>query len=209
MRVARRGLTILELMTALAVVGILTTLAVGGLTGTLRGQRISAAQRSIYLEAQEARQQARRSGQPVRLSLVTTVADGREVSALRWEQLDCVSTSTWGEGCPIPACHTQACGSGGCTCAKTGTPVPLPPELDVNSLVGVCWLSGEVSRVVAPQGTTTCDPANPAPAAGALRLRKGDGNGNYRVERVLSINALTGTLQMVDCDVTPGEPGCT
>lgn len=209
MRVAGRGLTILELMTALAVLGILTTLAVGGLQGTLRTQRISSAQRAIYLEAQEARQQARRSGQPVRLAIVDTIADGQTVSGLRWEQLDCVSTSTWGEGCPIPACHTSACGSGGCTCAKTGVPVPVPPELDVSSLAGVCWLSGEVSRVVARAGTTTCDPANPAPAAGTLRLRKGDGNGNYRVERVLNVNSLTGTLQMVDCDLTPAEPGCS
>lgn len=210
MRVANRGLTILELMTAIAVLGILTTLAVAGLQGTLRNQRISGAQRSIYLEAQEARQQARRSGQPVRLAITTTIADGRTVPALRWEQLDCASTSSWGSDCPMAACLTSACGSGGCTCTRTGLPVPLPPELDATSLEGVCWLTDRDSfRVVARSGGTTCDPANAAPVAGALRLRKGDGNGNYRVERVLSVNALTGALRMVDCDAEPTAAGCT
>lgn len=208
MRAADRGLTLLELMTAVAVVGVLTTLAVAGLQDVIRNGRISGAQRAIYLEAQQARQQARRSGQPVRLALTTTLQDGETVPALRWEQLDCTGASAWGAGCPMPACLTQACGSGGCTCTRTGLPVPLPPGLDASSLAGVCWLSGEGSRVVARAGATTCDPANAAPAAGALKLRRVEEDAPPRVERVLSLNPLTGALQLVDCDAHPSEPGC-
>jgi prepilin-type N-terminal cleavage/methylation domain-containing protein len=209
MKAAHRGLSLLELMAAVAILGIMTTLAVTGLQGMQRNQRVSNAQRSILLEVQEARQQARRSGQPVRLTFTTTVQDGQTVPALRWEQLDCTSATDWGQVCPIAACKTSACGSGGCTCSLRGTPVPIPAQLDASSLAGLCWLPGrDMIQVVAPAGTTTCDAANPTPTPGSLKLRKGDGTGTYQPDRVLSLNALTGALRMVDCDAQPTEPGC-
>ena len=210
MRAAQRGLTLLELMAAVAVLGVLMALAVPSLQGGINSRRMSGAQRAIFLEAQEARMQARSSRQPVRLSIIQSAdGSGRVGPALRWERLDCANAAEdkWGSQCPIPACLTQACGTGGCTCTEMGTPVPIPPNLDASSLEGLCWLGG-TSRVVAKSGTTTCGTGNPTPAAGTLRLRQGDGEGNYTVDQVFSLNALTGTLKAVDCTSTPRPSEC-
>ncbi|MCP3144152.1 pilus assembly FimT family protein [Pyxidicoccus xibeiensis] len=211
MKTSHRGMTLLELMAAVAILGILMALSMPGLQGVINDRRISAAQRAIYLETLEARQQARSSRQPVRLAIISSADEnGRLVSAVRWEQLDCANAATdpWGSQCPMPACQTAACGTGGCTCTVTGTPVPLPPGLEASSLDGLCWLGGESTRVVARTGTTTCSATNAVPAAGTLRLRKSDPTGTYLVDQVLSVNALTGALRMVDCTSSPGQYGC-
>nr|WP_281404402.1 type II secretion system protein GspH [Pyxidicoccus fallax] len=206
-------MTLLELMSAIAITGVLLALAMPNLMGAIQNQRMSGAQRSIHLETLEARQQARRTRQPVRLSIINAPNENGVLGpALRWEQLDCVPGNTWGTQCPIPACRNTACSTPasptGCTCSKTGTPVPLPPNLDVNSLAGLCWLGGETGGVVAPLGTTTCDPANPVAGNTAFRVRRGDGQGNYKVDQVFILNALTGSLQPVDCTKVPRPTEC-
>lgn len=211
MRATPRGMTLLELMATVAIVGILMGLGITGFQAVTRNQRASAAERSILLAAQEARQQARLTRQPVRLGRVTTMIDGVEVTTgLRWEKLDCANaaTDTWGSQCPIPACLNAPCGTGGCTCTTVGDVVPLMPELDVSALVGTCWL-GESGRPVAAVGGATCNPAGIAPAAGALRiLRKRQGETAFTPSRVLVMDALTGTARMVDCEKEPTASGC-
>jgi prepilin-type N-terminal cleavage/methylation domain-containing protein len=211
MRRTSRGMTLLEVMAACAILGVLMALSVPSLLGVIQNRRISGAQRAIQLEILEARQQARVSRQPVRLAIVNHPDEnGYIVSSLRWEQLDCANAATdpWGTQCPMTECQTRACGEGGCTCTVTGTPVPLPPGLEASSLNGLCWLGGASSRVVAASGTTTCSTANPAPAAGALRLRKADPQGVYQLDQVFTVNALTGTLKMVDCTAVPRPTEC-
>ncbi|MFP2928032.1 Tfp pilus assembly protein FimT/FimU [Pyxidicoccus sp. 3LG] len=210
MRTTSRGMTLLEVMVVVAIIGVLMALSVPNLKGVITDRRVSATQRAIYLETLEARQQARRSRQPVRLAIINSGNENGElVPALRWEQLDCANADTdqWGTECPMTECLDQACGTGGCTCSVTGTPVPLPPELEVESLEGLCWLGGETTRVVERVGDTSCAPANPAPAAGSLRLRKKDAQGLFQVDQVMNLNGLTGALKAVDCteDPRPGE----
>ncbi len=198
-------------MAAVAILGILMGLAVTGFQAVLRNQRASAAERSILLAAQEARQQARLTRQPVRLAQLTLPNENGVLEpVLRWEKLDCANAATdnWGTQCPIPACLNAPCGTGGCRCTDVGDPVPLSPELDVSRLVGTCWL-GENAKPVAAVGTSTCDPAGTAPAAGALSiLRKREGDAAYTPTRVLVVNPLTGAASMVDCEKEPTASGC-
>lgn len=208
MRASHRGMTLLELMAAVTILGILMALAIPSLQGVVNTRRISGAQRAIHLQTLEARQQARRTRQPVRLSLVTASDEnGRQGPALRWEQLDCAAGDTWGAQCPINACLTNACGTGGCTCTVTGPPVPVPANMDASSLAGLCFLGGESGTVVAASGTTTCSATNPAPATGALKLRSNTGSG-YKVDQVFVVNALTRSLKVVECYNHAGQDGC-
>lgn len=210
MHATQRGMTLVELMVTVAILGLLMALGVTGFQATIRNQRASAAERSILLAAQEARQQARLTRQPVRLGQVTTNVGGVEGSVLRWEKLDCANTATdqWGSQCPNPACRTAACGTNGCTCTLVGEAVPLTPEMDVTSLVGTCWL-GETGRPVAAVSGTSCDPAGTAPAGGSLKIRRmRKGEAAYKPIRVLNVDPLTGSVSMVDCEKSPAATGC-
>ncbi|MBZ4415269.1 prepilin-type N-terminal cleavage/methylation domain-containing protein [Myxococcus sp. RHSTA-1-4] len=212
MRATQRGMTLLELMTTVAIAGILLGLGVTGFQAVIRNQRASAAERSILIAAQEARRNARLTRQPVRLGQVTTTENGVEVPGLRWEKLDCANAATdnWGSQCPLTACLNAPCNNDGgpCTCTDVGEAVPLSPEMDVSSLVGTCWL-GESGRPVAAAGATSCNPTGDAPAAGTLRIRrKREGEAAYTPTRVLVVDPLTGAASMVDCEKEPAAAGC-
>lgn len=210
MRTTRHGMTLLELMVALAILGLLTSLATTGFQALTRNQRAGAATRTILIAAQEARQHARTSRQAVRLARTTTFENGVSVPALRWEKPDCAPGDTWGTQCPRTECISAACGTSGCTCAQVGDAIPLPPELDVTSLHGVCWL-GESGRPVSGTPTAMCDASRTAPAAGTLRImRKRLGPQEVALpDRVLNVDALTGNVTMTDCELAPAAIGCT
>ncbi|WP_223746108.1 prepilin-type N-terminal cleavage/methylation domain-containing protein [Myxococcus sp. XM-1-1-1] len=210
MQVTRRhGMTLIELMVALGILGLLTALATTGYQALTRNQRAGAASRSILLAAQEARQQARSTRQAVRLMRTTTVENGVSQPALRWEKPDCAPGDTWGSQCPRTECLTAACGTSGCTCAQVGDAFAVSPELDVSSLHGLCWL-GETARPVAPRGSTMCDPEGTAPVTGSLRILRKRGPQDPAVpDRVLQVDALTGNPTLMDCELQPTAAGCT
>jgi prepilin-type N-terminal cleavage/methylation domain-containing protein len=215
MRRRQAGLTLLEVMVVVAIVGIFAALSVVGFQGMVERQRVSGAQRELLMVAQDARQKARSTRQPVRLNVWTVVdANGVELTRLRWEALPC--TDAWGSTCPIPACETNACGSGGCNCTDVGEPVIVPRGLNIDSVDGLCWLGTQEfdvnSRaVVARSGGRECNAANPIPAAGNLVMRRNQGtaqNPQWRTDLVMEVDGLTGSVRSVDCEKNPTAPGC-
>ncbi|MBU8896351.1 type II secretion system protein GspH [Corallococcus sp. H22C18031201] len=198
----RSGMSLLELMVTLAILTVFVSLSVAGFQGMTERQRVGGAQREILLMMQEARQQARASLQPVRLTQWTADEDGRPVTRIRWERLPC--DNSWGTTCPRVECATNACGVGACDCGPgVGQPVLLPRGLEASSLDRLCWL-GDSARPVAPQGTTVCVEASTPPVLGSLVLRR-DGV----PDQVMDVDGLTGTVRVVDCTQLPNSPGCS
>lgn len=209
-------MTLLEIMVALAIVGIFAALSVAGVQGMMDRQRVSSAQRELLMVAQEARQKARSSLQPVRLSVVTvTPASGPPVTRLRWEALAC--SDAWGTTCPMTACESNACGTNGCTCTEQGVAVEIPRGMDVTALEGLCWLGtqepgGATPPAVVSAAGRSCVPTNPRPTAGQLVLKRNRGTDLapvWKSDMVMVVDGLTGAVSSVDCGKTPTAPGCT
>ncbi|MFP2908796.1 Tfp pilus assembly protein FimT/FimU [Pyxidicoccus sp. 3LFB2] len=214
MRRHNRGITLLEVMLVVGLIGLFATVSVVGFQGMITNQRISTAQRELMLMMQEARQKARSTYQPVRLSSRTiTHTDGTQVRFLRWEALPC--SDTWGTTCPVAACHAAACGASGCNCPEQGPEMEVPATMDVASLVGMCWLgsANAASQVVVPTsaGANTCLAAGTAPAAGRLVVKRNTGTyaaPTWKTDLVFQVDTLTGSVRSVDCDKAPTTTGC-
>ncbi|AKQ69039.1 Type IV fimbrial biogenesis protein FimT [Myxococcus hansupus] len=208
-----QGVTLLEVMVVVAIIGVFATLSVTSFQGMLERQRVSGAQRELVLMMQEARQKARATRQPVRLNLRVADENDRQVTRMRWESLAC--SDTWGTVCPIEACLDNRCGEGGCECPETGPELIIPPQLDVTQLVGLCWVdaTGTQSPIVAPRSADgrPCEPSEDAPDPERLVLRRNHGTPelpNWRPELVFQADKLTASIRSVDCDKHGSTPGC-
>ncbi len=183
-----RGMTLIELMAALAVGAVLTGLSLAGFSSSITRGREGAAIDSVGQLASEARTRARKYRQPVRLK-VTTLGTTR---TMRWERLACADS--WGSACPSVACAGSACGVGGCVCPEASEPLELPAGLVLPAaLDGLCFSAGSgVPRAVS--AGKFCDVAAAPMAPGALTFSAGPG-----VSQVLELEPLTGAGRMVDC----------
>lgn len=206
-------MTLLEVMVVVALVGVFTTLSVSSFQGMTERQRLGAAQRELVLMLQEARQKARATHQPVRLGTRVAVVNGVQVTHLRWEALAC--SDDWGTVCPMPACQDNACGVGGCECPELGQELVIPPKLDVELLVGLCWLSnpGVGAPVVAPPapGGRVCEQNAPLPMTERLVLLRNAGTleaPDWKPELVFQVDGLTAAVRPMACDKHASTPGC-
>ncbi|NVJ05879.1 prepilin-type N-terminal cleavage/methylation domain-containing protein [Myxococcus sp. AM001] len=213
MRPRNRGMTLLEVMVVVALVGLFTSLAVSSFQGMTERQRLGAAQRELVLMMQEARQKARATHQPVRLGMRVTEEQGVQVTRMRWEALAC--SDAWGTVCPMPACQDNACGVGGCECPEMGPDLVVPPKLDVDLLAGLCWRGspGVGAPVVAPPapGGRVCEQDAPLPTTERLVLLRNGGTleaPDWRPELVFQADGLTAAVRPVDCDKHASTPGC-
>lgn len=208
------GITLLEIMVVVAIVGVFASLSVVGFQQMMERQRVSGAQRELLMLAQDARQMARARLQPVRLNVWAEDENGVLVTRARWEALPC--SNEWGTECPVAACVTSECGASGCTCPEMSEPIVIPRGLDAEALDGVCWLGVQepgsgVPATVMGVGGRTCDAANPPPADGDLLLRRNMGTPaepSWQRDTVLLVDGLTGAIRSVDCEKSPGTPGC-
>ena len=209
------GITLLEVMVVLAIVGVFATLSVVGFQGMIERQRVGGAQRELLMVAQDAHHKARSTLQAVRLRMWTTEEDGVDVTRVRWEALPC--SNSWGSECPVAACQTAACGTGGCTCTELGEPVVIPRGLDAASLDGLCWLGTQdpgTPAAVMRTGGRDCDPDGVVPSGGELVLRRNMGTSeepNWQRNVIMFVDGLTGAIRSVDCERAENPasiPGC-
>lgn len=198
-RGAQRGMTLIELMVALAVLAIMISLSVYGFQQMTTRSRESGAMRELLSVAMTARSVARSGVSPVRIQVEAVEVDGRTFNEVRWEQLAC--GDAWGTSCPSTQCAANACGVGGCVCPQRGDPIRFPQTVTLTGLDGLCFLGGSA----APRrrnGTTDC-PADvsfvPDNDDVVIALPN-------MPEHRLQLEGLTGVARLVDC----GQPGyCT
>jgi prepilin-type N-terminal cleavage/methylation domain-containing protein len=181
-----RGFTLLEIMTAVSIVGILATLSVVGYHELIVKRRESNAIREIYAAALEARQRARVSQQPVRVVARQVTVDGRQVTRARWERPRCEGAG-FEPTCPMAACQGNVCGVGGCQCDAVGLDIQVPPTLDVSNLTGLCFLGGSA----APRGLA-CRSGDPVVSQVLLRVP------HRNEQQALLVEPLTGMVRMAD-----------
>lgn len=197
-----RGMTLVELLVAVAVVGILITAALVGMQGPINRQRESAAVRELGSSAMLARQRAVATNQPVRIvvEVLGTYSDGAPRAVARWERLAC--ENAWSnDSCPLPACVNTTCRATPACCDELGADIPIPPTMNAGALNGLCYLPGS-GRPVRPgnlgcmQGQRDDTAALVAAAPGNLRLTFT----SQRARSLLVVEPVTGLSRVLDCD---------
>ncbi len=191
---APRGMTLIELMVAVAVVGIIAALSVTGFQQLTTNSRESTAVREVYGQLMQARSIARSGAEPVRFELTEVEVDGRTFNQVRWSRLPC--SDTWGTNCPDSACDGSACGVSGCVCTQQGEPINVPTSVAIIGIDGLCFIGGTGVPRIRNSGDCV-DLITNAPAANAVTLTPSHG-GVQRME----IEPLTGMVRMVDCGST-------
>ncbi|MBZ4329315.1 Tfp pilus assembly protein FimT/FimU [Corallococcus sp. AS-1-12] len=198
-----RGMTLLELMAALAVFAVGTALAVAGMRGDLERRRESGAARELESSAVQARQRAQATQQPIRFVVDANVrlANGTVASVARWERPVC--DNTWdSDSCPATRCLATTCRQVPSCCDEVGEDIPLPPSMDASSVSGLCFLpaSGRPVRVEGDLGCLRASRGLPdalaAAAPGTLTLTYSSG----RVPTLFQVEGLTGGVRVLDCD---------
>ncbi|HUM10611.1 MAG TPA: prepilin-type N-terminal cleavage/methylation domain-containing protein [Myxococcaceae bacterium] len=193
---ARRGFTLLEAMTVVAVVAVLTALAVQSWNAAIARARANDAVTGVYGQLLAARKIARTHNQPVRLGMVL---DGG-VALARWERLPC-DNEVFGLGCPSAGCATtDLCGSGSCPCRETGAWVSVPATVDLSAWAGLCFRGGTGQAVPRVAGVGDC---LAPPPAGALSLRAGIA---HQDDQQLYLEPLNGQPRLLACGA--GDAGC-
>jgi len=189
MKTQTRGITMIEMLTAIAVLSVMTAMSMVSFGNAISRSREQAAINAMSNAASEARQLARKYRQPVRL-MITTVGSKR---TMQWERLDC--SDSWGTVCPTVACSTNACGMGGCVCPQKGEVIEIPAALTLaTSLQGLCFGAGSGAPHVVAAGKY-CDETAAAPPAPSLTFKAANG----AVSQVLELEPLTGNPRLVDC----------
>jgi|GEM_PF-351290 len=204
-----RGMTLLELMIALAVVGLMLSMALMGIQTPIDGQRESAATRELWSSALRARQRAIATNQPVRIVVEPDIVmpDGSRRTVARWERLTC--GNDWDNNtCPQPACVNATCRANAACCSETGPDIVIPDTMNASSVHGLCYLPG-LGRAVKPgnlgcmQGQLDDTAALAAAAPGNLRLNFNAQSGRPR--SLLMVEPLTGLASLLDCDSKRAE----
>jgi prepilin-type N-terminal cleavage/methylation domain-containing protein len=204
-----RGMTLLEVLTAVAVLGILVTLAVTGMRGNISNQRENTATRELWSSALRARQLAISTNQPVRVVVENNVLqpDGRRYTVARWERLQCGDNPSvpdeWGlSKCPSPSCLDKTCRTTPACCSETGPDIPLPTTMSAVNMHGLCFLPGSgrpaFNRMDCLQGLLDqpTQVAAAAPQDNSIIFRFT----SNRAKSVLMVEPLTGLSNVMDCD---------
>jgi prepilin-type N-terminal cleavage/methylation domain-containing protein len=200
-----RGMTLLEMMVALAVLGILVSLAVVSFQGRIGNQRESEATRELWSSALRARQRSIATNQPVRIVVEPNVTrpDGTQRTVARWERLTC--GDDWDNAsCPTAGCVSTTCRATPACCSETGPDIVLPTTMTASAVHGLCFLPGTGRAVL----DTAC-PQNIAVTTINARFTFTSG----RARSLLSVDSLTGVANIIDCDsqyvADHPEPACT
>ncbi len=204
-----RGMTLLEMMTALAVVAVCITLAVAGMQGSIGGQKENTATRELWSGALRARQLAISTNQPVRFVVEDNVLqpDGQQHTVARWERLQCgddpATADDWGTAqCPSSACVNKTCRTTPSCCTETGPDIIIPPTMDAANINNLCFLPGSgrpaLNRMDCLRGQLgqTSVVANAAPLDSSIQFRFT----SNRAKSVLMVEPLTGLSSVMDCD---------
>lgn len=202
-----RGMTLLELMTAVAVVAVLITLAVAGMQGRIDGQREGTATRELWSSALRARQLAISTNQPVRFVVEANIdqPDGRKHTVARWERLTCGDTGEdlWTvDQCPSTACTNKTCRASPACCSETGPDIVIPASMNATSMHALCFLPGSGRPVFNKMDCLRGSLGTPAAIAAAAPT---DSSIQFkftsnRAKSVLMVEPLTGLSSVMDCD---------
>ena len=138
-----RGMTLLELMVAVAILGVVTALSVVGYQAMIEQRRGRDTANAVYGATMKARQLARTTGQATR---VVVARDAQNLRFVRWERPACEAVG-FEPTCPVEACADAVCGQGACTlerCDALGEAIPVPEGFDLGALEagGLCFLGG-------------------------------------------------------------------
>lgn len=204
-----RGMTLLEMMTALAVVSVFIGLAVVAMQGRIGGQRENTATRELWSSALRARQLAISTSQPVRFVVENniTLQDGKPHTVARWERLKCGvdlnAPDDWGmDQCPSPACLNRTCRTTPACCSETGPDIVIPPTMNASNINNLCFLPGSgrpaFNKMDCMQGKLGQPAliAAAAPADSSIQFRFT----SNRAKSVLMVEPLTGLSSVMDCD---------
>ncbi|TSC33481.1 Tfp pilus assembly protein FimT/FimU [Corallococcus sp. Z5C101001] len=205
-----RGMTLLEMMTAVAVVGIMVSLAVVGMQGRIGGQRETSATRELWSSSMRARQLAISTNQPVRFVVENNILqpDGARHTVARWERLRCgddlsAPDNDWGvDRCPSAACVNKTCRTTPACCSETGPDIIIPPTMSATDMNGLCFLPGSgrpaFNKMDCLRGSLgqPAVVAAAAPADNSILFRFT----SNRAKSVLMVEPLTGLSNVLDCD---------
>ncbi|NRD43443.1 pilus assembly FimT family protein [Corallococcus exiguus] len=204
-----RGMTLLEIMTAVAVVGVVMALAVAGMQGRISGQRENTATRELWSSALRARQLAISTNQPVRFVVENDIdqPDGKKHTVARWEQLKCgndlANPDQWTlDQCPSAACVASTCRTAPNCCSSTGQDIIIPDTMNAANMNNLCFLPGSgrpaFNRMNCLQGQLgqPAVVAAAAPKDNEILFRFT----SERAKSVLLVEPLTGLSSVMDCD---------
>jgi prepilin-type N-terminal cleavage/methylation domain-containing protein len=184
MKTRARGMTLVELMTAVAVLAVLVALSVAGYQTLIDQRKSTSAVRELWASALRARQAAISHNEAVRFVVEDVNRDGRTLKIARWERLPC--EDDWGSTCPSTSCQSDTCRSG-CPCSETGPEIVLPEDLTVGTgLHGLCFLPGS---------GLDCQPPDPMPDV-KIQLTEHTAPEPW----ILELNSITGLAFLADCN---------
>ncbi len=186
-----RGMTLVELMTAVAVFAVLVGLSVAGYQTLVDQRKSTAAVREIWSSALRARQAAISHNEAVRFVVEDVTRDGKTSKIARWERLPC--EDAWGSTCPSAACQSDSCRNG-CPCSETGPEIVIPADLTIGAeLNGLCFLPGS-GRAFRGTGLD-CQPPGPMTHV-LVQFTEAAAPKPY----VLELNNVTGLAFLADCN---------
>ncbi|RKG90247.1 pilus assembly FimT family protein [Corallococcus terminator] len=198
-----RGMTLLELMVVVAVLGIMVSLAVVNMQGRIIGQREGTATRELWSSVLRARQLAIATNQPVRFVVDADVvqSNGLRYTVARWERLRCADA--WSDvDCPPAACDNKTCRQDANCCTDVGEDIVIPASMDAQAIHGLCFQPGSAKPVV---NHLDCmrDLVNDAAAMSAATPNDKSIRFTYTTDRadsLLVIEPLTGIADLLECD---------
>ncbi len=204
-RTSQRGLTLIEIMVALAVVALLIAGAMAGLQPGLQRRRETAAVREMWAASMRARQEAVSRNQTTRLIVEPQVINGVNRTVMRWERPPC--GNDWTAVCPSVACQTSTCRAG-CTCDEMGTEIVLPPGVDAAQLHGLCFQAGTGRPFYGDSGINCQRPANYLPTLERANItidkqRRDDGS---LLPFRMVFDGITGVPSLIDCAQVGAPP---